>query len=60
MDIDRGPLSLELPDPTTLPAVPLVIAAVTAVLLFRLKRSVLRTLGVCAVLGLVAGLTGCP
>ena len=57
-DVDRGPLHLELPDPTTLRLVPLVIAAVAAVLLFRVKWSVLRTLGVCAVLGLVAGLAG--
>jgi chromate transporter len=33
---------------------------VAAVLLFRIKWSVLRTLGVCAVLGLVAGLAGLP
>jgi chromate transporter len=60
VDVDRGPLSLELPDPTTLRPVPLVIALVAAVLLFRVKWSVLRTLGVCAVLGLVAGLAGLP
>jgi chromate transporter len=30
------------------------------VLLFRLKWSVLRTLGLCAVLGLAAGLAGFP
>jgi chromate transporter len=57
-DVDRGPLQLELPDPTTLRIVPLVIAVVAAVLLFRLRWSVLRTLGVCAVLGLAAGLAG--
>jgi chromate transporter len=33
---------------------------IAAVLLFRIKWSVLRTLGVCAVLGLVAGLSGLP
>jgi chromate transporter len=58
--VDGGPLSLELPVLTTLRPVPLVIALVAAVLLFRLKWSVLRTLGVCAVLGLVAGLAGLP
>jgi chromate transporter len=36
------------------------IALLAAVLLFRLKWSVLRTLGVCAALGLVAGLAGLP
>jgi chromate transporter len=60
VEVDGGPLSLELPDLATLRLVPLVIALVAAVLLFRVKWSVLRTLGVCAVLGLVAGLTGLP
>jgi chromate transporter len=58
--VTAGPPSLELPDPTTLRPVPLVIALVAAVLLFRVRWSVLRTLGVCAVLGLVAGLAGLP
>jgi chromate transporter len=58
--VDSGPLSLELPDLTTLRLVPLVIAIVAAILLFRVKWSVLRTLGVCAVLGLLAGLAGLP
>ncbi|MGY1727277.1 chromate efflux transporter [Geodermatophilus sp. SYSU D01062] len=59
-EVDAGPLALELPDPSTLRWVPLAIAAVAAVLLFRVRWSVLRTLGVCAVLGLVAGLAGLP
>ncbi len=58
VDVDRGPLSLELPDLTTLRVVPLVISVVAAVLLFRVKWSVLRTLGVCAGLGLLFGLAG--
>jgi chromate transporter len=58
VDVNSGPLSLELPDLTTLRPVPLVIALVAAVLLFRVKWSVLRTLGVCALLGLLAGLAG--
>ncbi|SDN78514.1 chromate efflux transporter [Geodermatophilus sp. DSM 45219] len=60
LDVDRGPLHLELPDLGTLRPVPLAIAAVAAVLLFRLRWSVLRTLGVCALLGLAAGLAGLP
>jgi chromate transporter len=56
--VDRGPLHLELPDLGTLRPVPLAIALVAAVLLFRLRWSVLRTLGVCALLGLAAGLAG--
>lgn len=58
VDVEEGPLSLELPDVTALRVVPLVIAVVAAVLLFRVKWSVLRTLGVCAALGLVAGVAG--
>jgi chromate transporter len=60
VDVDSGPLSMELPDVSTLRLVPLVIAVVAAILLFRVKWSVLRTLGVCAVLGLLAGLAGLP
>jgi chromate transporter len=60
VDVDSGPLSVELPDLGALRVVPLVIAVVAAVLLFRLKWSVLRTLGVCALLGLAAGLAGLP
>ena len=36
------------------------LALLAAVLLFRLRWSVLRTLGVCALLGLAAGLAGLP
>ena len=49
-----------LPDVTTVRPVALAIAVVAAVLVFRLKWSVLRTLGVCALLGLAAGLAGLP
>ncbi|SOE02431.1 chromate efflux transporter [Blastococcus haudaquaticus] len=58
--VDGGPLALELPDVTTLRVVPVVIALVAGVLLFRVRWSVLRTLGVCALLGLAAGLAGLP
>ena len=60
VDVDRGPLRLELPDLTTLRPLALAVTVVAAVLLFRLKWSVLRTLGACAVLGLGAGLAGLP
>jgi chromate transporter len=60
LDVDSGPLHLELPDLGTLRPVPLAIAVLAAVLLFRLRWSVLRTLGVCALLGLAAGLAGLP
>jgi chromate transporter len=60
VDVDGGPLSLEPPDLSTLRLLPLAIAGVAAVLLFQLRWSVLRTLGVCALLGLSAGLAGRP
>jgi chromate transporter len=58
--VERGLLTVELPELTTVRWVALGIAVVAAVLLFRLRWSVLRTLGVCAVLGLIAGLSGLP
>ena len=58
--VDWPFLALELPDLGTLRPVAVGIALIAAVLLFRLRWSVLRTLGVCALLGLVAGLAGLP
>ena len=55
-----GLIHLQLPDPTTLRLVPLAIAAVAALLLFWLRWPVLRTLGVCAALGVLAALAGLP
>nr|WP_221203180.1 chromate efflux transporter [Modestobacter versicolor] len=60
VSVDASVLALELPDLTEPRWVAFAIAAVAAVLLFRVKWSVLRTLGVCAALGLVAGLAGLP
>lgn len=51
-----GPARLEVPDLGTLRPVALGIGLAAAVMLFRLKWPVLRTLGVCAALGLAAGL----
>jgi chromate transporter len=53
-----GPIHLQVPVLGSLKPLSLGIAVLAAVLLFRLKWSVLRTLGVCAALGLVAGLSG--
>ncbi|TFV66050.1 UNVERIFIED_ORG: chromate efflux transporter [Bacillus sp. AZ43] len=58
--VDRFGLALQLPDPGTLRPVALAIAVVAGVLLFAVRWSVLRTLGVCALLGLAAGLAGLP
>jgi chromate transporter len=59
-EVVRGPASLELPQVGTVRWVAVVIAVVAAVLVFKVKWSVLRTLGVCAALGLVAGLSRLP
>jgi chromate transporter len=58
--VDWGAVHLEVPDPGTLRPVELAIAVLAAVLLFKVKWSVLRTLGVCAAVGLGAGLAGLP
>jgi chromate transporter len=55
-----GPVELELPDLVTLRPVSLVIAIVAAVMIFRLRWSVLRTLGACALLGLGAAAISLP
>ncbi|MGH3366020.1 MAG: chromate transporter, partial [Nocardioidaceae bacterium] len=51
-----GPIDVELPDLSTLEPVPALIAAAALVMTFRLRWSVLRTLGVCAALGLLGSL----
>jgi chromate transporter len=58
--VTTGPLHLQLPDPATIRWTPVAIAVVAAVLIFRWNWSVLRVLGVCAGLGLVAGVAGLP
>jgi chromate transporter len=55
-DVSWGPIHLELPELATIKPVAVGIAVVAAVLLFRLKWSVLRTLGVCAALGFLTAL----
>jgi chromate transporter len=55
-----GPLQVAVPDLASLRPVAVVIAVVAAVLLFRLNWPVLRTLGVCALLGIIAALLGLP
>ena len=58
--VDRGPVHLVLPVLDTIRPVAVVIALAAAVMIFLLRWSVLRTLGVCALLGLAAGLAGLP
>ncbi|AEV85163.1 chromate transporter [Actinoplanes sp. SE50] len=59
-EVTSGPLHLQLPDVATIRPVPVGIAVVSAGLIFRLKWSVLRVLGISAGLGLAAGLAGLP
>jgi chromate transporter len=51
-----GPVDLQLPQLETLKPLSLAVVAFAAVLVFRAKWSVLRTLGACALVGLAAGL----
>jgi chromate transporter len=55
--ITTGPLNLQLPDVGSIRPVPVAIAVVAAVMIFKLKWPVLRVLGISAALGLAAGLT---
>jgi len=55
-----GSAVFELPDLSTAQPVPIAIALVAALLLFRLRWSVLHTLGTCALLGLITALMGVP
>jgi chromate transporter len=55
--LDLGPLSLDLPDLGAPNLAALTVAALGALLLFWRGWSVLRTLGVCAVVGLALHLT---
>lgn len=50
------PLRIQVPDLSSIDPASSLIAVVAAILLFRSKWSVPRTLGACAVLGLIAGL----
>jgi chromate transporter len=51
-----GPVAVDLPVPASIDLAALALAIVAAVCLFRLKLGILRTLGITAVLGLVARL----
>jgi chromate transporter len=58
--ITTGPFNLTVPQVDTIRWAPVAIAVIAAVLIFKLRWSVLRVLGACALLGLVAGLAGLP
>ena len=54
--LDSGPLQLQLPVLSSVSILPLAVAAVAGVLMLKLRWTALRTIGVCALLGLAAGL----
>jgi chromate transporter len=56
--VTSGPFYLQVPELASSKPVSMAIAVVAAVLLFRLRWSVLRTLAACAALGLAAALLG--
>ncbi|MFF4858664.1 hypothetical protein ACFY2N_27670 [Streptomyces rubiginosohelvolus] len=55
-----GPVTLALPDLATLRPVAVAITVIAALLIFKIRWSVLRTLGICTALGLGAALAGLP
>ncbi|WP_229069074.1 chromate efflux transporter [Actinoplanes sp. DH11] len=59
-EVTAGPVHMTLPELGSARPVPLVIAVIAAALIFWRSWPVLRVLGVCALLGLVAGLAGLP
>ncbi|WP_219419974.1 chromate efflux transporter [Pseudonocardia nigra] len=55
-----GPVRLEIPDLTSLRPVAVIITAAALLMIFKIRWSMLRTLGACALLGLAAALTPLP
>jgi chromate transporter len=54
--VSWGPVRLQVPHPDSLRPLSLAVAALAALLLFRARWSVLRTLGACALVGVAAGI----
>jgi chromate transporter len=59
-DLSWGAVQIEVPVLDSVRLLSVAVGSVAAVLLFRLRWSVLRTLGTCAVLGLGAAAAGLP
>jgi chromate transporter len=57
-EVDAGPLHFAVPELASIRPVAVAITVIALVLVFALRWSVLRVLGVCAALGLIAGLAG--
>jgi chromate transporter len=58
--VEAGPFQFALPELASIRPVAVAITVIALVLVFALRWSVLRVLGVCAALGLIAGLVGLP
>ncbi|MPY79776.1 MAG: chromate efflux transporter [Actinophytocola sp.] len=58
--VEAGPLRMTLPEVGSVQPVALGITVIAVVLVFGLKWTMLRVLGVCAVLGVAAGAVGLP
>lgn len=58
--VQWGPLQVLVPEVSSFRPLALIIGVLAGLMIYRLRRSVLRTLGVCALLGLAAGLIGLP
>lgn len=55
-----GPLNVNLPLPGSVNLAAVLIAGAAALMIFTLRLSTLKTLGACALLGLIIGLAGLP
>ena len=60
IQIDDGPLRMIMPTFGSIQPLPLIIAGIAAVLLVWRSYKLLPVLGICAVIGLLAGLAGLP
>jgi chromate transporter len=55
-EVEWGPVALLIPDPLTLRPLAMTLAVLAAVVTFRLKWGMVRTLALCAVLGALSSL----
>jgi chromate transporter len=60
LQIDDGPLQMIVPTFGSIQPLPLIIAGIAAVLLVWRGYTLLPVLGICAAIGLLAGLVGLP
>jgi chromate transporter len=58
--VTTGPFNIHLPDLSTIRPAAVALTLLAALLLIKVKWSVLRVLGICAAAGLIAAVTGIP